>query len=172
MVPPHPFRPRLEELGARTLPSATPLAPVVLPSAPAAVPAPTHPLHGTGSGTFTGSRFIVDAGPSDTLAGTVTLTGLGQFRVAGWVQGVGLIAQGRAAGQLTLSSARGTVTLALHGPVQGAFGALPAEWVYAVQGGTGAYRALTGYGVVQVTLTPAPVAAGLPPAGRFTLAFV
>ena len=161
---------RLEELDARTLPSAT--LPLPVPAAQVtAAPNPSHPLHGTGAGHYAGRSLVTDAGPSDTLAGRADLAGLGSFNVSGWVQGVGMVAYGRAAGQLVLSDSRGTITLALHGPVQPGFSPLPAEFVYSVSGGKGAYQHLRGYGVVGLTLTPDPTASVLPPQGQFTLRF-
>jgi hypothetical protein len=130
-----------------------------------------HPLQGTGTGTYQGPAVSVDAGTSFTLSGTVHLNGLGSFQVTGGVHGVGMIAGGRAGGELVLTGAQGTITLALHGPIQPAFGAVPHELVYVVTGGTGAYSHLTGYGTLDTTLTPAPVAFGHPPTGIIALTF-
>lgn len=160
----------LEELGERSLPSPVVLEPLASIPHPAIVQH-AHPLHGTGTGTYHEPAVTIDAGTSFTLNGTAKLDGLGTFHVTGQVQGVGMIAWGRATGELVLTNARGTITLALHGPVQHAFGTLPHELVYSVSGGTGAYSHVTGYGTVGMTLLPAPVAFGQAPAGTITLRF-
>ena len=160
----------LHELGDRALPSSLalhPLDPLPLP----AVVRPAHPLHGSGTGTYHGPAISIDAGTSFTLTGTADLGALGRFQVTGHVQGVGFLTQGRATGDLVLTSAHGSITLALHGPVQPGFSVVPPELVYAVTGGTGDYGHLTGYGTVGMHLTPAPVAFGQPPAGAVALTF-
>lgn len=165
-------RPTLEELDPRALPSATPAPtpPADLPPVHPAPPAAHHPLRGTGQGAYTQPVISVDAGTSYTLTGgTVHLDGLGDFRVSGWVRGTGMVQGGRAGGHLVLTGATGTLTVDLHGPVQGAFGPLPKELVYVVKGGTGAYAGVKGYGVAGFAFTPAPTAVGLPPQGTFNL---
>jgi hypothetical protein len=161
----------LQELGERTLPSAV-LQPLnaVDPVAPVAIVQHSHPLQGTGTGTYHEPAVTVDAGTSFTMSGTVHLNGLGSFQVAGGVHGVGMVAWGRAGGELVLTGAQGTITLLLHGQIQHGFAALPRELVYTVSGGTGAYSHLTGYGTVGMTLMPAPAPLGHPPMG--TIAFL
>jgi hypothetical protein len=131
----------------------------------------THPLHGTGTGTYHGPQVTIDAGTSFTLTGTANLGALGPFTVTGSVQGVGMIASGRATGELVLSNAHGTITLALHGPVQSAFNQPPSELVYSVTRGTGDFRHLAGHGTVGMRRLPAPTALGRPPTGIVTLTF-
>jgi hypothetical protein len=128
-------------------------------------------LHGTGRGTYHGPQITIDAGTSFSLTGKTDLGGLGSFAVTGSVEGVGMIASGRATGELVLSNARGTISLALHGPVQAAFSQPPSDLVYSVTGGTGAYRHLGGYGVVAMHRIPAPTAFGQPPRGVVSLTF-
>jgi hypothetical protein len=126
----------LQELGERTLPSPVVLHPLepVDPVGPVGVVRHAHPLQGTGTGTYHGPAVSVDAGTSFTLSGTVHLNGLGTFQVTGGVHGVGMIAWGRAGGELVLTGAQGTITLTLHGSIQHAFGAVPHELVYVVTG--------------------------------------
>ena len=163
-------RPTLEELNTRALPSAVaPVPPADLPPVHTAPPVYHHPLRGTGHGAYAQPQISIDAGTSYSLTGTVHLDGLGDFTVSGWVRGTGLVQGGRAGGQLVLTNAAGTLTVDLHGPVQGAFGAVPKELVYVVKGGTGAYAGVRGYGVAGVAFTPAPTAVGLPPRGAFHL---
>jgi hypothetical protein len=131
-----------------------------------------HPLHGTGTGTYHANPVPTDAGTSFTLSGTVHVAGLGTFRVTGSVQGVGMIASGRARGELVLSNDRGTITLALHGPVQSAFSQPPAELVYSVVRGTGHFRHVSGYGTVGIKRVPVPSAPRQPATGSVTLTFV
>jgi hypothetical protein len=130
-----------------------------------------HPLHGSGSGTYHGPQITIDAGTSFVFAGTAHLGALGTFALKGSVQGVGMIASGRATGELVLSNAQGTITLALHGPVQQAFSQPPSVLVYVVTRGTGSFRHMTGYGAVVMQRIPAPTALGQPAAGVITLNF-
>jgi hypothetical protein len=160
----------LQELCDRALPSPVVLYPTD-PVGPVAVVQHAHPLHGTGAGTYQGPAVAVDTGTSLTLRGSADLGALGKFQFTGRVQGVGMIAWGRAAGELVLTNGHGSITLALHGPTQQAFGALPHEMVYTVSGGTSDYSHLSGYGTVGLHLTPAPVAVGHAPAGAVALSF-
>jgi hypothetical protein len=139
-----------------------PFPPTAAPALTAVVLNPSHALHETGAGHYTSHSLVVDAGLSYTLTRKADLAGLVSFQVSGWVQGLGMVASGRATGQLVLSDARGTITLALHGRVQPGFSPLPPEFVYSLSGGTGTYQRLRGYGVVALTLTPASTAFGLP----------
>jgi hypothetical protein len=78
-------RSRLEllELCERTLPSAVaPLLPS-LGGGPAAR-VDTHPVQGTGTGTYHGPEVTIDAGTSFSVTGAVTLGGLGSFAVKGY----------------------------------------------------------------------------------------
>jgi hypothetical protein len=161
----------LLELGERALPSAVGLQPIIEHGGIAPATVDTHPLHGTGTGTYHGPRITIDAGTSFTLSGTANLAGLGTLRVTGSVQGVGLIAFGRASGELVLSNSHGTITIDLHGAVQRAFSQVPSDLVYSVTKGTGDFRHLTGYGSVAIHRMPAPVAFGQPTVGRVSLAF-
>jgi hypothetical protein len=166
------LRSRLEllELGERTLPSAVaPVLPTLGGGLAATVTA--HPLLGAGVGTYHGPQVTIDAGTSFAVTGTATLRGLGSFAVKGSVQGVGFIASGRATGQLVLSNARGTITLALHGAVQTGFSQPPTELVYVVTAGTGAFSHVSGYGAVGMIRHPAPTAFGQPPSGVISFTF-
>jgi hypothetical protein len=163
----------LHELGERAVPSSIAPQPVDLVSPVAFLqPANHHPLHGIGNGSFQGPFVPADVGASLTLNGTVQLAGLGTFQLAGEVHGVGFVMGGRATGEMVLTGAQGTITLALHGPVQ-SFSGIPRELVYSVSGGTGAYSHLTGYGTVGMTfvnqLPPVGVHPGV--SGTFVLAF-
>jgi hypothetical protein len=161
----------LLELGERDLPSAVGLQPIVEHGGMVAAAVVTHPLRGTGTGTYHGPQVTIDAGASFNVSGTAHLAGLGTFRMTGSVEGVGMVEFGRASGELVLSNAHGTITIELHGAVQPAFSQVPSVLVYSVTKGTGDFRHLTGYGSVAIHRTPAPVAFGQPPVGRIALAF-
>ena len=149
------FRPALETLDARALPSAVLTAPTDPVPVVIAAPPASHPLHGVGQGEYTDPAFgHVDAGISHSLHGTVALQGLGTFDMTGWVNGTGMILGGRAMGQLTLTNAKGSLTLELHGPIQPGFAQIPSELVYSISGGTGAYAHAKGYGVTHLTFMP------------------
>lgn len=162
----------VEELDARVLPSL--IIPVdsatVVMAATSLFTSPSHPLQGSGNGLFVGSVFNIDGGTSDQLSGKITLSGFGSFSFSGWVQGTGMYSQGRATGELVLQNENGTMTLALHGPVQSKFSPIPRELVYSITSGSGAYQNANGYGIVNIGYLPAPTAFGLPPRGDITIA--
>src|SRR5262249_51532344 len=82
----------------------------------------------------------------------------------------GFVRHGHASGSLTLTSAKGSVTLALTGPDLRGFSALPARFEYAVTGGTGAYARVTGHGTLSLLLAARPSGAESAPAhGSFAL---
>lgn len=159
------------ELGERALPSVVGPQPVVEHTGVVPAAVATHPLHGTAMGTYEMPQITIDAGTSFALKGTAKLSSLGSFRVTGNVHGVGMIAFGRATGELVLSNGHGTITIAVHGAVQPAFSQVPSNLVYSVIKGTGDFRHLTGYGSLAIQRTPAPIAFGHAPSGRMTLSF-
>ena len=165
------FRPKLEEMDARSVPSVVTIIdpPIITPPALIA-PMNSHPLYGSGSGSYT-QPLVVDAGISRQLNGRVSLQGFGTFNMSGWVQGTGMIQSGRATGHLVLSNPYGTLTLELHGPIQNGFSPVPSELVYSISGGTGSFSGVKGYGVVQTSFTLAPVAVGMQMIGHFRIAF-
>jgi hypothetical protein len=66
------------------------------------------------------------------------------------------IATGHAGGTLTLSGARGSLTLQLEGPTQPGFSAPPSTFAYTILGGTGAFAASHGSGQVTVGFVASP----------------
>ena len=159
------FRPTLEELHGRTLPSTKVVVPPDLGPPIQVDPLPSHPLHGDGYGTYT-QPVVVDAGVEYQLDARLSLGSVGNFRVRGWVQGTGMVIGGRATGHLVLSNGHGTITLDLHSGELPPFSPLPPELVYSITAGTGAYAGERGYGVAGFSVTPAPTAFGLPLRGR------
>lgn len=158
---------QLEELGARVLPSANPLAPVHAPVGHAAAHHMAQPpLDGKGQGTYTDNPVQNGAGITYTLTGTAKFDGLGNVTVAGTVHSVGFIQEGHASGELTFTNAQGSVTVKLEGPSQAGFSPLPKKFEYTVIGGTGQYQNLSGSGTLHLALTPTP---GNPETGTFTL---
>jgi hypothetical protein len=148
---------QIEELGQRILPSATPgLLP--LPAFTSVLAAPhAHALAGQGSGTYIGGSMVVDAGESAMLNGSAYLARLGHVTVTGTVAGLGFIVSGHAWGTLTFANARGSVTVALEGPLQSGFSPLPEQFSYTVVSGTGAYQHLHDHGSLKLVLHPFPI---------------
>ena len=164
------FRPVLEELHARAIPNSGLLQP------PSDIPlvhvlAPRHhPLYGSEAGNYT--RSITGAtAASYQLAGRITLAGLGNFQMTGWVQGTGASGAGRATGHLILTNAYGSMTVELHSSIRPASSPVPLELVYSISSGTGVYAHTQGYGIAGFSFTPAPAAIGSPMAGTFNLKF-
>lgn len=108
-----------------------------------------------------------DAGQSFNLSGSGRFKGLGTVRVSGTVHGTGFIMGGTSTGKVTLSNSKGSITLALTGPAQSGFSALPDSYQYVITGGTGAYRSLSGHGNVIATWKPT---ASAPQHFQFTFA--
>jgi hypothetical protein len=168
---------RVEELESRVALSASHPALDVLSAFPSATPlvAPSahhphhehhHPHHeqalrGTIRGTYTVTYPpIPDVGPQYHLSGAGTVRGLGPVTASGTLNATGFIANGRAAGDLTLANAAGTVTLHLVGPVQGGFAPLPEQFHFTVVSATGAYQGLQASGTADLRLSPPSAAAG------------
>jgi hypothetical protein len=149
------YRPQVEQLGERVLPSATPLN---LPTAvltSAQVVQFQQFVFGKGSGTYTGASLVVDAGVSYSLHGAADITGLGHVTVSGSVHGVGMIVKGHAGGTLTFTNAHGSVTIELTGPEQRGFASLPLNYSYKVTQGSGDYKNLQYHGTLQLAFVAA-----------------
>jgi hypothetical protein len=90
------------------------------------IPPPHHELvlHGLLQGTYSASSFP-DAGTTYALSGQGQVAPLGPTGVTGSPHSLGFILHGHAGGTLTLSDARGTVTVQLTGPLQNGFSPRP-----------------------------------------------
>jgi hypothetical protein len=111
-------------------------------------------LQGSGHGAFTHQQApLPDLASTDAIKGTAHLSRLGTVKVSGSLTGTGFIRQGHATGTLTLSNARGSVTLTLIGPSEGGFLAPGSgTYTFAVKSGTGAFAHAIGTGKVDITL--------------------
>jgi hypothetical protein len=87
-----------------------------------------------------------DAGLSQALQGQGKVAPLGMVTISGSIQLPGSIANGRPTGTVTLTNARGSVTLQLIGPVQAELTATPSKFTYTVISGTGTYQGAKGSG--------------------------
>ena len=110
----------------------------------------------SGPFTLTG-RYGVPGHPHDVGAtfefkGGGTAASLGTVTMAGSISLPGLVLGGRATGQITITNSNGTVTLALRGRREAAFGPMPASVAYTITGGTGSYAGANGAGTVDVIL--------------------
>jgi hypothetical protein len=159
------FRPQLEQLGDRVVPSATPLLPGV-PALP-----PQYQLLGHADGSFAAIPTIPDTGNQFDLTGQGRFLGLDMTNVSGWVRTTGFVGgDGHATGSVTLQTAKGSVTLELTGPPQPGFSSLPEQFSYTVTGGTGAYARVTGQGTLELLLAATPAGAVASPVhGSFAL---
>jgi hypothetical protein len=106
----------------------------------------TQPMIGPGHNPDTGTRW--------DFTGTGKTKKLGTFTLTGSVTGPGFIASARASGKLLITTARGTITLYLHGPPQTP-GTLPSYFSWSIGRGTGAYLHSTGKGVFLVSASDA-----------------
>jgi hypothetical protein len=171
------FRPRLEGLEDRALPSAgwhqVSLPVLVGPGGHAlaspAQPAVAHPLSGHGSGTYTAFNLVPGVGTTYKFQGTANLAAMGHVNITGTVRSLGNIAQGQARGQLIFSNVRGSVTVELTGPQQSGSSGLPGKYNYQVIGGTGAFAQLKDHGSLSLVLTPLATSGPGLSQGTFTL---
>jgi hypothetical protein len=112
-------------------------------------------LHGTLQATLTSTvRGPIDAGLQYGVTGWGDLSGLPRFTASGFVRRTGYIFRGHASGELTLTNAKGSITLSLEGPVQPGFAPLPNRFHFTVTGGSGAYKGLIDDGVVTLRAYP------------------
>ena len=131
---------------------------------------PGAALDGALAGHVTPAGFIavdpmpVDVGAVYGLSGAGTLAELGSVTLTGSLRATGFVGRGHATGELTISSAHGSVTLDLRGPAQGTFAPLPGQFDFNVRSGTGAYTHLHAGGTVTVRFDLS--------GGTFTLAIV
>jgi hypothetical protein len=162
----HSFRPTLEELNARDVPSSGGIVAPPITAAPVQVMAPlSHPLFGTTNGNYTLTN-AADTGATIQFGGPITLAGLGNFQMTGSLQGPG-DAAGRATGQIILTNQYGSLTVELHSGILPAHSSIPTELVYSISGGTGAYAQTRGYGIADFSFVQATFVYGTPHTGLF-----
>ena len=159
---------RVEELGAREVPSATMPAPT---GGTAQTTAASPLFTGSGSGTYMGGGLIADAGRSYVLHGTADLQGQGHFQIAGGLHTVGFIRGGHAGGKVVLNGPNGSLLLQLTGPTQDGPAGLPTQFTYTVLSGTGHYQNLQGTGTLQLTVVPDAHQGHGPQTGAFKITF-
>lgn len=129
----------------------------VLPPPPHLPPPPPPPapsLGGMLAGGYVAAATGPDRAPRYDLAAIGSLSGLGQVMVTGDLFSTGFTRTGHASGELFLRGAGGTVTLDVTGPQQGAFAALPQQFHYTVESGTGSFAHLHASGALNVHLFP------------------
>jgi hypothetical protein len=120
-------------------------------------------LQGEVQGRYSTSRSNPDVGSTQTFTGLGTVLplaqgqgrGQGLVRANGTLQLLGFIAQGRASGSLTLRGARGSVVLALEGPVQRGFSPAPTLLSYQIVSGSGRFAHVKGSGRIALLETSA-----------------
>ena len=143
MSRPHRRQPRLDALESRELLTTLPVEPDLLAPPPAAaeqVHASMLPIHGT----LTSIRTLPDVGAAYRLSGSGRLPGFGPAQVKGTLNAPGFIAEGHAAGTVTITGRRGSVRLDLTGPTQPGFSDLPSTFHYVVGAASRAYAGRIG----------------------------
>jgi hypothetical protein len=153
---------RVEELGQRVLPSASPFSLRNLLSSSTLVvhhqPAShhmseQHPLHGAGIAVYTTTLQVPDVGLPYHLQGAGNFGVLGLVTVTGNIKSAGFIMQGHATGTLTFANAQGSITLQLTGAEQDGPAPLPQQFSYQITSGTGAYANLHDQGTLTLQTT-------------------
>jgi hypothetical protein len=137
-------------------------------------------LCGQVSGTWQSHFVVPDVGGWQTLQGSGEVGPLGMVQMKGELHTPGFIRQGEATATVTLSSAAGSVTLQLVGPLQPGFSPPPSTFQYTITGGTGLYAGASGSGRVAFQEQPEKDfvywkdsrGPRLPAAGTFTMTFL
>jgi hypothetical protein len=150
------FRPQLEELDSRVLPSTTPLAVAHAAINPHEVI--KHVFYGRLGGTYTNTTTQTGAGVQ--LTGSGTFASLGKVQVTGSLQALSPTQAGFASGGLTLSNAQGSLTLQLVPVKQDLSSSTTSSsatngFMFTFGHGTGGLAGLTGFGELSVQLLPA-----------------
>jgi hypothetical protein len=178
MVTSRRWRPVVEPLDERTLPSTMPGMGMTVPPLIRVSHHSAHHLTLTGqvSGTWVRVFSNPDVGATQALTGSGTVKPLGNVQANGTLHLTGFVAQGEATGTLTLTTGRGRVTLALVGPPQPGFSGPPSSFHYTITGGTGRFAHATGSGTAGFTETSGmlpncPPNALCLPLALFTLTF-
>jgi hypothetical protein len=146
-------KPELESLEGRTVPSAA------IPGAAVTPAALVHGakylfLHGTAHGKTHQTMLNPDVGVALALHGHGIVSPLGAVAVSGTLHGTGFIATGTPEGTITLSNARGSVTLKLVGPSEPGFTPPPSgTYQFSMVKGMGAYAKDLADGTIDLTLT-------------------
>ena len=117
----------------------------------------THAVAGHGTGTYVSHSLMVDAGASYQLTGHGNFGQLGNASVKGSIQGMGMIANGRAGGTLTFTNAHGSVTIELQGALQQGFSPIPIWFSFHVVQATGSYKQLQDHGTLRIDYHPDPI---------------
>ena len=131
---------------------------------------------GTTKGTFVATQSNPDTG-KDYHVVTQGKTTIGTpIAVTGDLVTPGFVAQGRTTGTLTVTTAKGTLTLAISSPLQKGFSPLPSLLTYRITGGTGVFaNQHSGRGTISVSYhvlnTAAGSATGFSQAGTISLVF-
>ena len=110
-------------------------------------------IQGSGHGSVLSTRHNPDTGTAEVLLGSATVKGEGPVLITGTVQGTGNIARGQAGGSITISDARGDLTLKLTGPTTaGSTAPKSGTYQFTVESGTGGFARTFGNGTVALTL--------------------
>jgi hypothetical protein len=115
----------------------------------------SHPLKGAfnASGKYTHSVGPIgnpDAGSHYDFNGSGRKPSLGKFTLTGQVTTPGFIANGRASGQLVITTSHGTITLSVQGPPQTP-GSLPPTLTFKILRGTGKFANSRGKGGITLS---------------------
>ena len=170
-------RPEVESLEALTFLSglAATHSPAAL-VAPHFIPLPIIVgLKGTTQGYYAIKSLNPDAGRIYSLSTSGVFHDYGPGNVSGALRSVGFLAKGQATGTLLVNLQGGSVTLALTGPIQPGFSALPKTFSFTITHGTGKFHNFVGdpvgKGTVDVTLSAASKGAPAGVQGRIVLVF-
>jgi hypothetical protein len=110
------------------------------------------PVSGAIQGRFLATRRTTKRAATYRLNAKATIAGMGAVRITGVA--IGAIVKGSATGTLRIANARGAVTLSLTVPAQTNSMPTPSAFEYTVAHTTGAYKKLSGSGILNLAFTP------------------
>ncbi len=111
-------------------------------------------IEGSARGTAQTLAHNPDVGNTVVLLGSGRVQGLGQVLITGKLHGTGNIAAGTIGGELTISDAKGNLTLKLVGPTARGFSAPKSgPYRFSVEHGTGSFAHEVADGTVALDLT-------------------
>jgi hypothetical protein len=135
----------------------------VTPSTTTSTTTVQHALAGSGSGSYICTLQYMTMPSGYHFTGDGNVKGMGAVQMQIDVYGNGFVNKGSAHGTITLTNAKGSVTVQITGPMQPKLSHLPQWFQYKIVQATGAYKGMQDHGTLRLIRNPdaVPVRFGL-----------